>query len=82
MPDKSEHIRGIALKLAAHLPRDTDDAVTSHRSHETAYQMAARQHHGDATTRLCGCKNDRRKLSALVPPSGFWIALSDLPANP
>jgi hypothetical protein len=28
MPEKSEHIRGIALELAAHLPLDTDDALT------------------------------------------------------
>jgi hypothetical protein len=27
MRDKAEHIRGIALELAAHLPVDTDDAM-------------------------------------------------------
>ena len=27
MPGKSEHIRGIALELSAHLPVETDDAI-------------------------------------------------------
>jgi hypothetical protein len=27
VPNKSEHIRGIALELAAHPPVDTDDAM-------------------------------------------------------
>lgn len=27
MLDKTQHIRGIALELAAHLPVDTDDAM-------------------------------------------------------
>jgi hypothetical protein len=70
MPDKSEHIRGIALELATLLPLDTDDAVTSHRSHETAYQMAARQHHGDATT-LCAVA--RMIASPTSPRCEAWL---------
>jgi hypothetical protein len=37
---------------------------------------------GRAISRFAGHNRHSGKLSALVPPSGFWIALSDLPANP